>query len=92
MDFFKSKMVTHVMWNSDVVAKTWYEADGRPFREPFAPLNWIPITAAAVVAVLLQGAALLAASAIVGVPELPAQANERALSRWDRETLQRPRG
>ena len=30
------------MWNSDVVAGNWYEADGQLFRETPAPLSLIP--------------------------------------------------
>ena len=51
---FKSKMVRNVMWNSDVAAENWCEADGRLFRETLASLNLISITVAA--AVQLQGA------------------------------------
>ena len=75
----KSKMARNVMWNNDVVAGNWCEADGRLFRETLAPLNKIHSTVAA-------------AMATTGIRELPAQANERALSRWDRETPQGPRG
>ena len=86
---FKSKKVRNVIWNNDVVAGNLYEADGRLFREALAPLYSIPITAAAVP---MRGAAPLAALAAAGIRELPAQVNERALSRWDRETLRGPRG
>ena len=88
MEEFESKMVNDVM--CDVVAGNRFEAGGRLFCEALAPLNLIPITAAA--AVPLRSAALPAALAKAGIRELPAQANEQALSRWDRETLQGPRG
>ena len=76
---------------SDVVTGNWCEADGRLFREALAPLHLIPVTAAAA-AVPLRSAALPAALATAGIRELPSQANERALSRCDREGLQGPRG
>ena len=44
MEEFKSKMVSDVMWYSDVVAGNWYEADGRLFRVALAPLYPIPIS------------------------------------------------
>ena len=91
MEGFKSETVKNVMWNSDVVAETWCEVDGRLFRETLAPLNLISVTVAAT-AVQLQGAPPPAALATAGIRELPARANERALSRWDRDTLQGPRG
>ena len=91
MEGLKSKMVRNVTCDNDVVAGNWYEADGRLFRETLAPLNLKSITVAAA-AVQLQGAAPPPALATAGIRELPAQANETALSRWDRETLQRPRG
>ena len=68
----------------------WYEADGRLFREALAPLYLIPIMAAA--ALPLRSAALPAVLAATGIRELPAQANQQAVSRWDRKTLQGPRG
>ena len=78
------------MWSSDVVAGNWCEADGRLLRETLAPLCLISVTVAAA-AVPFRSGALPAALAKAGVRKLPAQANERALSRWNRETLQGPR-
>ena len=45
MERFRSKMVRNVIWNSDVVAENWYEADGRFFQEALAPLSLISIAA-----------------------------------------------
>ena len=70
------------MRNGGLVAGNWCEADGRLIREELTPLYLIPVRAAA--AVHLRSAALPAALATAGIRELPAQANERALSRWDR--------
>ena len=77
---FTSKIVRTVMWTDVVVAGNWCEEDGRLFRETLAALCLIPITVAAA-AVPFRSAALLATVAKVGVRELPAQANEQALSR-----------